>query len=483
MYTTRSCYRRANFDINQTIFFEMLSADQCEEIIATAMEVLERTGAKLGSKKALSAFAAAGCQVKEDCVRIPTATLEWAIRTAPSRITLCSSTGKRAALLETANSHFGPGMGCTHVVDRNSGEPRKATLEDAVEVARICEAMDQIEFCAPLVCLDGDEQDGISAYQALITYSTKPVVQPVHTVKAAAVVAKMAAAVAGGSENLRWNPCLALLTDCDESLSHSGDALDIVMFAAENQIPVIYKSSLVSGQTAPVASAGTLVVAVANTLVALTLSQIVRKGAPFIAGGQFTAYDNIVQAGPAGAPESWLVSAGFSNILRQMRLPSFSTACVSDAKLLDAQATAENTNGILLSSLSGSSLMSGSGVLEGGLLASTVALAIANEAAGIIRRIMKSVEIDEDRIGRGVIDEVGPAGNYLGTDHTNLFFQSEQYWPHLQSRKRIDDWLEEGCKSMGDRSRLWVAEILSQKAEPVIDNDAAKALEDITVKL
>ena len=88
MYTTRSLFRRANFDINQTIFFEMLSKDQCEEIIVTAMELLERTGAKVGSKQALALFSAGGCYVDGDCVRIPSAKTEWAVRTAPSRVTL-----------------------------------------------------------------------------------------------------------------------------------------------------------------------------------------------------------------------------------------------------------------------------------------------------------------------------------------------------------------------------------------------------------
>lgn len=478
MYTTRSLYRRANFDVNQTIFFEMLSADQCEEILMTAFEALERTGARVDSKKARAAFEKAGCWVDGDRVRIPSAKAEWALRAAPSRLTLCGSDKKRAVLLETANSHFGPGFCCGAVLDAKDGKVRAATEQDAVDIARMCNAMDNLSFAAPLAC-PGGEKGALSAYKALATYCVKPVVQPVGSVGEADAVLAMAASVAGGEAQLRQSPCVALLTGTHQSMAHEAAALDIVMLAAEKGVPVIYNSKLAAGQTAPVAIAGMLVVAVANTLLALTLSQIVQEGAPFIAGGEFSAYDDAVKGGPKGAPESCLAGAGFANVLRRMHLPGFNVEGISDAKVSDTQSAAEGTLGILLGSLAGNNMICGGGVLESGKLASTTALAVGDEAAGIIRRIMRSVEIDEDRIGRGVIDEVGPGGNYLGTDHTNVFFKSEQYWPHLQSRKRIDDWEDAGAKSMGARGDDWVREILAGEAKPVIGDKVAKALDEI----
>ena len=40
MHTTRSNFTRASFDVNQTIHWEMLSDDQCEEIFMTVSGVV-----------------------------------------------------------------------------------------------------------------------------------------------------------------------------------------------------------------------------------------------------------------------------------------------------------------------------------------------------------------------------------------------------------------------------------------------------------
>ena len=51
MYTTKSLYSRANYEVNQTTLWKMLSDDQCEEIFMTVLEVLERTGAEVENKE------------------------------------------------------------------------------------------------------------------------------------------------------------------------------------------------------------------------------------------------------------------------------------------------------------------------------------------------------------------------------------------------------------------------------------------------
>ncbi len=111
MHTTRSNFTRASFDVNQTIHWEMLSDDQCEEIFMTVLELLERTGVEVLNEEAREVFEKAGCWVDGTRVRIPSALAEWAARTAPSRVTLCDRNGKRAVRLETTYSYFGPGQG------------------------------------------------------------------------------------------------------------------------------------------------------------------------------------------------------------------------------------------------------------------------------------------------------------------------------------------------------------------------------------
>lgn len=478
MYTTRSKFRRANFDVNQTLCWRMLSDDQCEEIYVTAAELLERTGAQVLSAEALDIFAAHGCWVEGDMVRIPTARLEWALRAAPSRITLCDRAGRRAALLETENVHYLPGSGATRVVDPATGTVRDFLLSDVADLARLSEGFSNLALVsAGGVPSDSEGSKTLRALEALLTYTTKPVLQEVCCAGQAAAAADMAAAVAGGAEKLRRNPYLVLSIACTEARSHSENALGAVIYAAKNGIPFVYHSKLVSGLTAPKAPAGTLVLALANTLVALVLAELVSEGAPVVAGASFSLRSG--ESAPTGAPEAGLMGAGFANLMRYLRIPSAGTAGISDSCLSDAQMGAETTYGLLTAALAGTNLVSGGGLLESGKLLSLSLLAMGDEVMGMLYRIMKSAKIDEDRMARGVIDEIGPGGYYLGAEHTNVFFKSEQYWPNLVTRMRIDDWIQAGEKTMGTRAGEYVRGLLAAAAEPTLDAHARQALRDV----
>ncbi len=484
MYTTKSLFTRANYDINQTISWKMLSDDQCEEIVMTAFEILERTGADILSPKALSIFAAGGCWVDGNRVRFPSAKMEWALRTAPSRITLCDRDGKRAILMETDNVHYGPGFGNQAMIDINSDEVRTVKKADIVDTAKICSDLDNIDFVMDSgLPSDVDSKvAAIHAYEAMVANTKKPIIQKVAGIDQAKVIVDMAATVAGGLEKLQMNPFTALYAVNLEPLSHSAELLDILILAAENGIPVIYGSQLTTGVTAPAKSAGALVVALANALVGILLTQLVKEGAPVISGAFFTPNDTENSVAPYGAPEVSLLNAGYANVLRYLRVPSFGFGGGSDTKVSDAQLGLESTFSILHAGLAGTNLIYGAGQIESGLTASAVSLAIGDEVMGMTRRIMRGIEVNEDKLARGVIDDVQPGGHYLGAEHTMYYFKSEQFWPQLMNRNRIDDWMAAGSKSLGIRAKEKVQGLLKFHSDQSLDAKVANELKAIVDK-
>ena len=93
--------------------------------------------------------------------------------------------------------------------------------------------------------------------------------------------------------------------------------------AAKYNIPAMILTMAMSGGMAPVTLAGCLVVANAEILAALTLSQIVRKGAPFIYGSSTGTLDMRHNAAAmVGCPELGLISAGIAAIARLYKLPT-----------------------------------------------------------------------------------------------------------------------------------------------------------------
>ena len=109
MYRTRSLYTTAGFQVQQHLFWQMLTDDQCEAIVSTAEELLERTGVEVLSEAAVKVFEEAGCLVDGSRVRIPSTKIQWALRNAPSRVTLCDRFGNRAMMLENNEAHWGAG--------------------------------------------------------------------------------------------------------------------------------------------------------------------------------------------------------------------------------------------------------------------------------------------------------------------------------------------------------------------------------------
>ncbi len=484
MYTTKSLFTRANYDINQTISWEMLSEDQCEEIVMTAFEILERTGADVFSEKALSIFVKGGCWVEGNRVRFPSAKVEWALRTAPSRVTLCDRDGKRSILMETNNVHYGPGFGNQAIVDIDSDEVRAIKKADIADIAKICSDLENIDFVMDSgLPADVDSKvSSIHAYEAMVSHTKKPIIQEVACVDQAKVIVDMAASVAGGLEKLQMNPFTALYAVNPEPLSHDGKLLDILILAAESGVPVIYGSQLITGLTAPEKSAGALVVALANAFVAILLTQLVKEGAAVISGGFFTINDTENNVAPYGAPEVSLLNAGYANVLRYLRVPSFGFAGGTDAKTSDAQLGLESAFSILHAGLAGTNLIYGAGQIESGLTASAASLAIGDELMGMTRRIMRGIEVNEDKLARGVIDDVQPGGHYLGAEHTMYYFKSEQFWPQLMNRNRIDDWMAAGSKTLGVRAKEKVQELLKFHSDQPLDADVAAKLKEMIAK-
>jgi trimethylamine--corrinoid protein Co-methyltransferase len=192
-------YTTAGFQVHQNIHWEMLTDDQCETIVATSIELLERTGVDVESEAAREAFKAAGCFVEGNRVRIPSAKSEWALRTAPSRVTLCDRNGKRAMLLEMGQAHYGPGYTPQQCFDQATGEVRDFGIADVETYGKLCQMLPNIDFAMsggfPVdVAAENAE---IESFKALVGATTKPILQNVKNVRQAKAIVEMAAAVKG----------------------------------------------------------------------------------------------------------------------------------------------------------------------------------------------------------------------------------------------------------------------------------------------
>jgi trimethylamine--corrinoid protein Co-methyltransferase len=118
------------------------------------------------------------------------------------------------------------------------------------------------------------------------------------------------------------------------------------------------------------------------------------------------------------------------DFVHYLGLPMFALAGCSDSKAVDQQAGIEAALTLMTDALCGGNIVHDLGYLESGLTGSLVQLVICDEVLGWIRHFVQGVEIDDETLALDLIDEVGPDGQFLNSDHTLKHFR-ERWYPRL----------------------------------------------------
>jgi trimethylamine--corrinoid protein Co-methyltransferase len=463
--------------VRSTPGIQLLSEDQRRSVHEATLELLRRTGVKVLVPTVRDLLEKAGCWMDEERVRIPPHLIEWAIRTAPSRVPLCDRNGKLAMSLEGRKGYYGTGSDTPFVLDAYTGERRHAKLSDIANVARLVDALPHIDF---LMCMGiaSDVTESISDlyhFREMVSNTTKPLVYTAWDRPNLEAIIEMAEAVAGGAEALRRNPFCALYSEPISPLTHAKESCEKLLLIADKGLPVVYTPAVMIGGTAPVTVAGALVQANAEQLSGLLITQLIREGTPVIGAGGILHMDMSKGLISYAAPEFMLAMTAFSEMYHHYDIPIFSFAGCSDSKVFDQQAAAEGSIWMLVAALGGGNLIHDVGYVESGMTASYQQLISMNEIAGLVKRFMRGVEVTEETVPLDVIDRVGPGGHYLDDRHT--FENFRQNWiPDLMDRSPRDEWENEGGLTLGDRAAERVRDILEHHEPAPLDEQTTTAL-------
>ena len=460
----------------------VLSDDQLYRLHLATLEILERTGIQVFDDEAVDLLAKGGAYVTDgNRVKIPGHLVNEALRRAPERVVLCTRDGKRTMALENDNIYFGTGSDCPFILDSFTGERRKMMKADVAKAALLCDSLDNIDFVMSLG-LVSDFPTAISdrhQIEAMMLNTTKPIVFTAHDRQSVADIVNMAVAVAGSLQALQSRPFIALYAEPSSPLRHSKTAVQKLLLAAELLIPVVYTPCPMAGATAPATLAGTLVMSNAELLSGLVITQLKNPGAPFIYGGVLDILDMSDSIMPYGSPELHLLSAALTDLAHFYKLPMFGTAGCSDSKVLDQQAGIESALSTLMAALSGANLIHDVGYLESALTGSYEMIVMTNEIIGMVKHIVKGIEISEETVGLDLIDKVGPGGNFITELHTLQHFRREFWFPQLFDRKNYSRWAAEGKLTLGDKVHKKVREILAEYTPKPVGAEAQAKIKEI----
>ena len=451
----------SNYNENQSPQMQILTKDQRFEIIQSAKSVLERTGCSVSHKGALSLLEKAGAIVVKDRVKVPRHIVEECIRKAPEGILIYDREGNPAMDLSGTKSYYGTSTGSPRTKDALTGEIHPTRVEDIAMGAKVADALPNIDWVMPF----GSSQDvqsivaDLYEFEAVVTNTSKPMAFCGYSARGVELVFEMAAAVAGGRDQLKQKPFILAYPEPISPMLYPEEVVDKMFLAAEWEIPQITSGAGQIGATSPATLAGTLVQMVAEAMMSLVMIQLKKPGAPVFFAANFGVFDMRHGLCAMAAPENSLLLNSLAQIARDFKLPSWGCAGTTDSKCLDFQAGMESSFSILSQGLGGINLIHDVGYMDMGMICSAEMLVLGNEAAGMAKRFMQSFQITPETMAIDVIDKVGPGGNYLQEAHTMTHFK-KCWYPELSSRSSFATWQDKGEKTMVDQCHSKVKKIL-----------------------
>jgi trimethylamine--corrinoid protein Co-methyltransferase len=319
----------------------------------------------------------------------------------------------------------------------------------------------------------------IHEFEAMVTNTIKPLVMMSYSERAFELVYEMAAAVAGGWEELKEKPFLLAYPEPITPLVFPKEATQRMMKVARWGLPQIFGPVAQLGATGPITMAGALAQATAEVMICLTVAQLSNAGAPCFLSLGTPAFDMKTGTVSPSAPENNLGKAASAEIAQYFGLPSWGTAGVTDAKILDAQAGVDSALGIMSQALAGLSMVHDVGYLDGSMICSPEMLVLGNEIIGMVERFIRGIVVNEDTLQRDLIAKVCPGGNYLQETHTAMNFRKELWLPKLMTRDRYHAWQAKGSKDIGHRIRDEIKVILETHKVAPLPEEVLQTLQEI----
>lgn len=456
-----------------------LTDEGIENIHQSTLRILENIGIKVEEEHALKTFKDNGCEVEgKDIVKIPPNLVEEAIKKAPSRIDVYGRDGKRRMILEDRNVYFGTAGGSPYI-RTIEGEREIAVTENIEDSIRVADYLEHIDFVMAHGTPSDKPEDRLDLYEFLfiLKQSLKPSVPMGHNYGHGALIAEMAARVMGGMEELQKKPIMILYTEPVTPLILRKDSTRNFLDFVELGLPTVFTSTPIGGITTPITLAGLITINNAECLAGLVLGQLTNPGTPMVYGGGTGVMDPRSGAYSFGAPEQPLTGSVNGQLAKYYKLPCWGFCGASDSKVPDGQAYWESMFSMISTAFSGQNLNHDLGFLECAITYSVEMLVATNEMAGVIKRFLRGLEVNEETIAYEVIEKVGIGGNFLAEPHTRKHLRNEVFMPELADRQSWESWFKKGGKDTLSKSREIGRKILAEHEPEQLDKDIIKDLE------
>jgi len=460
---------------------EILARSDLDRIHAATLEVYRRVGIKVWEPRARELFRQAGADVDAESlmVRIPEDLVKEAVKRAPAEFFLYGRDPSYRLRYGGRRVHYSLAGQPVRVHDL-SGKIRSGTVQDVEDLARLADACENFHHISRMTTPADVPAEVHHLYTlwAIWRNSIKPTNGYNYGATSAQQTIEMAAILRGGHEELVKRPMLMGITNPVSPLQLSQELIEGALIYAKYKQPMVYAPEAIAGATAPATLAGVLVQQNAEVLAGIVLSQLASPGTPVLYGTVSTVLDMRTGATALGGPEVALFNIATAQLARYYRLPSRGTGGNTDSKLPDVQASLESALGVLAAALAGMNFIyDAGGSLEGSLTLSYEKLLIDNELCGMVSRILRGININDETLAVEEICRVGPSASYLASPFTLKTFRKEHFIPTLLDRRSREAWLKAGGRDLGAEAREKARQIIRDHRPEPVEQDVQVAME------
>jgi trimethylamine--corrinoid protein Co-methyltransferase len=467
--------------------WDVLTPDDIERIHEAILRTLADVGVRFPTDKALNVLEQGGCRVDRatQVVRMPAAVVLEALAAAPRGFTLAGRDPACDLSIDLQHTYLSNDGSGVWLLDPLTGEKRPSTKADVAESARFIDALPAISYCWGPIVTSQDvpaSTKGLHDAEAVFANTSKHF-QTVTTVgeAAARAVIEMAAAVAGGIDELRRRPILSMIQCPVDPLGNDAVALEAGLVAAEHGVPCGFLSLTLGCGTAPATPAGNLVVNLAAVLADLVLLELAHPGAPVFIGSAPSIMDLKTGGYTGGGPEDNLLAGAATQMAHFYGLPVAMGTMATGAKEPGWQAAVDDSLSTIASVMSWADMMNGAGLLAGSTILSYPHLVLESEIYGIAARMARGIEVSDETLALDVIEAVGPGGTYLSEKHTRRHM-SEIWRPSVWDRSSYDAWLRDGRAGALETAIEVAGRILESHVPEPLPDDVAGELRAIVAR-
>ena len=410
--------------IRSTHRLQFLSPAQLDSIQDATLEILETTGVRFPSEKALKILSDHGAHVElsTQVVKFPREIVMKAISTIPRYFTMGARDPFYDLILDDKTTYFTTDGCGVETIDFETRQRRPSRKEDVAKMARVADFLPSIGFVWPMVSA---QDQGITAPLHELDAAYNNTVKHVQSEtvmgdKPARYALEIATIISVDKKDLRKRPPFSLVVCTIAPLVQDKEGIEGAMVLAEAGIPVGFLAMPTLGTTAPATLAGALAMGDAEIISAAALLQMVSPGAP--------VFHSLMQAWAdpkSGSYVSYPLDARCRYAPVEMAhhwgMPSLGACYGTDAINAGSwQSAAEPALDPFMAGLAGPEIVTGMGLANTYTLLYPEQIIMDDDLYQRARYALMNMDVNSETLALDAIHTVGPGGHFLAQKHTRV---------------------------------------------------------------